>query len=104
MIEKKSRPSLLKRVGEVYKMLESAFPDYRSKQDVLAIPQLAKDLGYQNETLYRAVREDCIKLRVALRLLEHSHKNQPVSNRLYWQDLAPYVLPEYEKYSDPLAG
>jgi hypothetical protein len=97
------RPSLLKRVGKLYQLLERAFPGHRSKQDVLAIPQLADDLGYAHETLYRCVRRDRIKVEVARKLLEFSHQNQPASNHLYWQDLAPFVLPDYDRFSDPLS-
>ncbi len=104
MSSNEPRPSLIQRVGELYKLLERAFPEHRSKQDVLAIPALADDLGYAHETLYRCVRRDRIKVNVALKLLEFSHANQPASNRLYWQDLAPFVLPEYERFSDPLAA
>lgn len=98
-----ARNSLLQRVGTLYRLLEKSFPEHRSKQGVLAIPQLADDLGFASETLYRCCRRDRIKVQVAHRLLELSHKNQPASNRLYWQDLVPFVLPDYERYSDPLA-
>jgi hypothetical protein len=102
MSETTPRPSLLQRVGDLYKVLERAFPDHRSKQNVLAIPQLADDLGYAHETLYRCVRSDRIKVEVARKLLKFNHENQPASNRIYWQDLAPFVLPEFDRYSDPL--
>lgn len=102
MTSQDTRPSLLQRVGKLYKLLEQAFPEHRSKQNVLAIPLLADDLGYAHETLYRCVRRDRIKTAVALKILEFSHKTQPPSNRIYWHDLAPFVLPDFEKYSDPL--
>ncbi len=102
MSSEENRPSLLRRVGELYKLLETAFPEHRSKQDVLAIPQLADDLGYAHETLYRCVRRDRIKVNVAHEILKYTHENQPRTRPLYWQDLAPFVLPEYDRFSDPL--
>lgn len=103
MPQANAKPGLLQRVGELYKVLERAFPEHRSKQNVLAIPQLADDLGYAHETLYRCVRSDRVKVEVARKLLEFSHQNQPAANRIYWQDLAPFVLPEFDRFSDPLA-
>lgn len=102
MSDTKASPGLLQRVGKLYKLLERAFPEYRSKQGVLAIPLLADDLGYAHETLYRCVRDEEIKVKVALKMLQFSHENQPEGNLLYWQDLAPFVLPEFDTFSDPL--
>lgn len=95
------RPSLLQRVGKLYALLEKSLPDHRSTQNVLAIPRLADDLGYSHETLYRCIRNDRMKVAVAKRLLEFSHENHP-EDPIYWQDLAPFVLPDFDRFSDPL--
>lgn len=95
-----NRNQFLKRGGPLYEVLEGAFPDHRSVQKVFDVTKLAKDLGLSHETLYRAVRTDVIKAGIALKVLAFSHENYPMEP-LYWDDLAPFVLPEFQKFSNP---
>lgn len=94
------KESMIERVGALYKLLDRQFPEFRSKQGHLDVPGLARAMGFAHETLYRCVRKNDIKVYVALEILKFSHKTHP-ENPLYWQDLAPFVLPEFDEYSDP---
>lgn len=96
------KESLIERVGALYKLLEKHFPDHRSKQGHLDIAKLAKDMGYSHETLYRCVRRNVIKVPVALQIIQYSHDTVRPEHRLHWEDLLPFVLPDYEKFSRPL--
>lgn len=93
------KPTIIRRDGELYNLLERAFPEYRSKQDLLAIPQIADEVGFRHETIYKAVRHNATTPNVALKLLELAHKNQPEAPRLHWEDLLRFVLPEFDTYS-----
>ncbi len=96
---------MIERVGALYKLLEAHFPDHRSKQGHLDIARLARDLGYSHETLYRAIRGNTMKPPVALRLLQFSAQlDEPLSPRLFWEDLAPFVLPKFHDYSRPASN
>jgi hypothetical protein len=94
------KESLIERVGALYKLLEAAFPTRRSKQGHLDIANLAKEMGYSHETLYRCVRSNVIKTTVALAIIRHSHADAD-GRKLYWEDLLPFILPAYLDYSDP---
>lgn len=97
------KESLLERVGALYRLLESRFPEYRSKQGHLDIAKLALDNGYSHETVYRCVRRDIIKVPVAMRLIKFSHET-PGALPIYWDDLVPYVLPGYSHYRAPVSA
>lgn len=84
--------------GPLYDILVEYFPDHRSRQNVFDVPGLARDLGLSHETLYRCVRNSEIKPRVALAVLALSHDRHPEQS-LYWEDLAPFVLPDFKKFS-----
>jgi hypothetical protein len=87
--------------GPLYDMLVEHFPAHRSKQNVFDIPGIARDMGYAHETIYKAVRErEPLKIGVALNLLKLSHENQD-SKPLFWDDLLPFILPEFDNYSRP---
>lgn len=96
------------RGGELYGLLLLKFPTHRSHQGLLNVPRLAKDAGLSHETGYRAVRgkksegfpEGKLTVSVAVALLELSRKLHP-SDPLYAEDLVPFVIPNFEKYSDP---
>lgn len=92
--------SLIERVGALYKLLDAAFPDHRSKQGHLDIAQLAREMGYSHETLYRCVRCNVIKAPVALTIIKFSHETV-AGDPLFWDDLLPFVLPEFARYERP---
>ena len=102
------KPGLIERTGKLYNLLTAHFPEHRSKQGVLDIPRLATDMGFAHETLYRCVRGDpakglphgAIRVPVALRIIKFSHERHP-EMPLYWDDLAEFVLPHFEEFSDP---
>ena len=94
------KETLLKRTGDLYELLMAYFPDHRSKQKVLDIPGLARDMGFAHETLYRCLRRNHMKIPVALTILKFSDENHP-EMPLYWDDLLPFVLPSWQKYRDP---
>lgn len=98
-----ARETILQRTGTFYALLETYFPDHRSRQGLLDIPRLARDLSFTNETLYRCARRDEIKVKAAHRLLRFSHENHP-EQPLYWDDLTPFVLPDFEELSKPVEG
>lgn len=81
-----------------YDMLVKYFPDHRSAQKVFDIPRLAKDLDFAPETIYLCIRDNTLQTAVALKLLELSHEKHP-EKPLMWEDLLPYVLPDYSKFS-----
>lgn len=58
--------------GALYDLLAERFPDHRSVQGLLDIPRLAKEIEVSHETLYRAVRNDKITIRVANKLIQAS--------------------------------
>lgn len=96
--------------GKLYDLLHLHFPDHRNAQGALNIPKLAKDMGFAHETIYRAVRgrpdqgfpEGMLKVAVAEHIIRYSHENHP-EQPIYWNDLIEFVLPHFEKFSDPLA-
>lgn len=92
--------------GKLYDLLEEHFPDHRSVQKVFNVPALAKDLDFTPETIYRAVRGDVeagfpegiLKVPTAHKIIKFSHANHP-EQPLMWDDLLPFLLPEYDDYS-----
>lgn len=96
------RPSLLKRVGQLYNLLDTRFVSYRSSQGHLDIPGLAEALGLAGETLYKSLRKDAVSVAIAHKLIVHSHEIG-AERPLYWPDFFPFCLPEYETYSVPSA-
>lgn len=90
--------------GPLYDLLETHFPDHRSKHKVFDIPGFARDMGYAHETIYKAVRQnEPLKMGVALSILKLSHENQG-AKPLFWDDLLPHMLPEFETYQRPSSG
>lgn len=96
------------RGGELYGLLLRKFPKHRSHQGLLNVPQLSKDAGLSHETGYRAVRgkrnegfpEGKLTVPVAVALLNLSRKLHP-KDPLYVQEIMPFVIPNFEEYSDP---
>lgn len=95
-----ARPRVPYTFGPLYEVLQKAFPDHRSIQQVFDVTKLAKDLDLSHETIYRAVRTDVIKIGIALIVLKFSHEHYPMEP-LYWDDLLPFILPEFEAFSNP---
>lgn len=91
------RESLLKRVGALHQLLDSHFPAHRSKQGHLDIGRMAREMELAHETLYRCVRSNVVKVAVATKLLRFSRTAEGASP-LYWEDLLPFVLPDYETF------
>lgn len=46
------------------------------------------------------MRTDVIKIGIALIVLKFSHEHYPMEP-LYWDDLLPFILPEFEAFSNP---
>ena len=100
MLPNKARPRVPYTFGPLYDLLLERFPEHRSQQKVFDVPRLARDMGLAHETIYRCVRNDELKISVAHKLLELSRNLFP-ENPLFWDDLLPFVLPDYEALRDP---
>lgn len=89
--------------GSLHDLLLTKFPKYRSVQGLFDTLKFARDTGSSHETIYKMFRGNRITTtRRALLLLRYSREQNP-ANPLTWQELAPFVLPEFEEYSDPLS-
>lgn len=95
-----NRPRVPYTFGPLYEVLQAAFPDHRSVQQVFDVTKLAKDLELSHETIYRAVRTDVITNVIALVVLKYSHEHY-LMEPLYWEDLVPFILPQFETFSNP---
>lgn len=91
--------------GPLYDFLSARFPGYRSALNVFDIPRFAAEMGYAHETLYKAVRSGgLLKIGVALSVIQLSRETDE-SPDLHWEDLVPFILPEYDTYrADAPAG
>lgn len=102
-----SGDTIIARGGELYELLSDRFPAFRSKQGVLDIPRMAKEMEVSHETLYRAVRGQRAKgypngrltVEIAVRVLELSRTSKDAIP-LYAEDLLPYLLPHFAFYKD----
>ena len=99
MAAHENRPRVPYTFGALYDLLLEYFPDHRTVQKVFDIPGLAKDLGLAHETIYRCVRENRLKPGVAEKLLTFSRERHP-EQALYWNDIARFVLPGFEEFTD----
>jgi hypothetical protein len=93
-----STEGFLRREGKLYQLLCDRFPEHRSKQSVLDIPRLCVEMGFANETIYRCVRTNHMRVKVARRFLQFSHENYP-ETALVWDDLTPFILLDFDRYS-----
>lgn len=98
MADQTNRKSFVERRGGLYNLLMDRLPTYRSKQNVLDIPAICRDMGCSNEALYKCLRNDQMRTGLAERLLTFSHENHP-ETAVYWEDLAPFVLPNFVRFS-----
>ncbi len=89
--------------NDLYNLLMEYFPDHRTSGGFFDVPGFAKDLGLSHETVYRALRHDSLKIRVALEILRLSHDRHP-EMPLYWENLIRFALPEFKQYSDGSAS
>lgn len=95
---------------DLYNLLVERLPGFVNENGNLKVTTLAKAVGVSHETAYKALRglekkgfpEGRLTAQMAVRLLELSRENNP-GNRLYAQDLLPFLLPEFDRYSDPSA-
>lgn len=102
-----SDDTIIVRGGELYELLADRFPEYRSKQGVLDIPRMAKEMEVSHETLYRAVRGNKAKgypngrltVEIAIRLLDLSRSSDEAMP-LYAEEVLPFMLPNFEGYRD----
>lgn len=96
------------RGGDLYNLLREHLPEFVAEQGHLHVTSLAKAMEVSHETTYKALRGDKKKgfpegrvtPQMAVRLLELSREQNP-GNRLYAQDLLPFMIPHFEDYSDP---
>ena len=98
MSSETKRKSLIERSGDLYSLLLERFPEHRSKQNVLDVPGICRGILCSNEALYKCLRTDTVKTAFALRLLAYSHENHP-ETAIYWEDMVPFVMPEFDRYS-----
>lgn len=84
--------------GPLYDILQYRLPNVRTARGILDIPGLAKATGLSHEALYRACRNDSLRTNVALRLIRYSHETEG-ANAIFWEDLLPFMLPSYDRYS-----
>lgn len=96
--------------GELYNLLAERFPGLRNEDGTLHIVRLSHAVGCSHETAYKIIRgketrgypEGWLTPQMAVRLLDLSRKMNP-GNRLYAQELLPFVIPHFDRYSDPAA-
>lgn len=101
MSSKDSRPTIVRRDGALYRLLFDAFTDHRSKQGLLDIPRLAKDIEVRNETVYKALRHDRLSPNSARALLQLAHENHPDNPTIYSEDLSRFVIPDFDQFRRP---
>lgn len=99
--------------GTLYNLLLERFPKHRGRGGILDATGLGKDLDLSHESMYRIMRRDVrrgypngkLTVNAAIKIMDLSAKLHP-ENRIYIEDLLPFVCPNFEAYSrdiDPLA-
>lgn len=82
----------------LYKVLAEHFPDFRTKTNSFDVPGFAKGMKKSHETAYKALRRDSLTLVIAESIIEFS-RNCTGAIPLVWNDLLPFVLPNFEEFS-----
>ena len=88
------------RSHRVSNLLSAHFPTFRTGQDHLDIPGLARAMGFSPETVYRAVRQiGEIRMPIARAIVAFSH-SEPGAVPLYLSALLPYICHDWQIYGE----
>jgi hypothetical protein len=87
--------------GDLYDLLFARFPHLKTDRNAFDVQAFAKIIGFANETVYKALREQGpLGTRVARRIILASRETKG-AKPIYWCDLVEFILPDYALYAAP---